>query len=167
MAKLDKKKLGALVDKNSKKKPPPKKPGGGGGSPFGKHAKQEGQHEPGENAEHEQQEHANGGGDDDKKVDVQEIAEKVEHGDGEDQLMDLTAGYDPEQDGDPPDFVEDEDKWNKAKKLVEPHEDDMQNKWAVVAHVYKELGGTVKEEGGGGDGGEEHEDGANGGGGDE
>ena len=59
--------------------------------------------------------------------------------------MDLTDGYDPDQgDPNPPEWVEDEDIWEKAKKAVEPHEDQYDNKWAVVAHVYEAMGGSVK-----------------------
>lgn len=148
MALVDKKKLGALVDKAGKKKQPPQKKPGGGPPPFAK--KGGGDGNGGDGGEHDDKK-KKGGDQEEKKVDVHEIAEQIDRGDGDEQLMQLTDGYDPEQDGNPPAWVEDEDIWEKAKKAVEPNEDSYDNKWAVIAHVYKEMGGEVN----GGDSDEE------------
>lgn len=128
MSFINKKKLGALVDKHAQKKAPPKKPFGGGKPP--------------QPAQESKSDDPSANDDETKDVDVHEIAERVQDGDGDEDVKDTVADYDPEQDGDPPDWVSDEGKWNKAKNLVEPFKDQYgADEWVIVANVYKELGG--------------------------
>lgn len=134
MAMVDKKKLGALVDKNAKKGQPPKKPGGGKNA---KHYEEEAEHE-GETAEEEGAEHE---GDEDD-IDVHEIGERVQNGDGDEHLMELSADVD--EDHNPPASITDEETWNKAKKAVEPYWDNYDEPYAVVMHVYEAMGGEFK-----------------------
>lgn len=150
MAQIDKQKMGALLAKHGKPQAPPKKPGGGGGPPPGKQQNKPPQGPPHqEKPKEEEQPH----------VDVHEIAEKISNGDGDPELMDLAAQIHGDE---VPDFVSDEGKWHKAVSLVEPIADDVEDKEAVVLHVYVALGGKVDKEGGG-----DHEepDGDEGGGG--
>lgn len=81
---------------------------------------------------------------------VQAAVDAVDDG-GDDQIMDLVADFD--DDGSVPDFVADEGKWNKAKAAVKPREDDLEEPLAVIAHVYKSMGGQFDT--GGGEGGED------------
>lgn len=43
--------------------------------------------------------------------------------------------------GNPPEWVDDEAAWERAKKAVEPKWGDYDEPWAVVAHVYKQMTG--------------------------
>lgn len=83
---------------------------------------------------------------DEPKIDVDEIADKIEMGEGDEELTELMDGYDPEEDGNPPSWVADEDVWAKAKEQVDPEGegDKYDDPWAVVAHVYDKMGGTRK-----------------------
>lgn len=60
------------------------------------------------------------------------------------ELMEKLAGYDPERDGNPPAWAADEGKWEKAKKAVEPNWESYEQPWAVVATIYKNMGGELK-----------------------
>jgi hypothetical protein len=128
------------------KKAPPfggGKPGGGKGGPppFAKK---------GEKGDEEK------GGKSDEQM-AAEAAEKVANGDDE-QAVELAAGYDPDEDGNPPATVADEKTWNRAKEAVGPEEDsDYDDYWAVVMSTYLSMGGEVKE-GGGDEGGDDEGD---------
>ena len=106
-------------------------------------------------AKEEEGEHEHGGeeGDDEKHVDVNAIAQRVQSGKGDKRLMKLAQGVTEENN--PPEWVEDEDIWEKAKDAVEPKWDDYDEPYAVVAHVYEAMGGGVSE---GGKGRDEHDD---------
>jgi hypothetical protein len=79
------------------------------------------------------------------KIDVEEIRQQIADGDGDEEIMDLVDGYDPEKEGNPPSWVEDDDTWEAAKKAVGPEEESKaKDFWAVVSHVYSKMGGTVK-----------------------
>jgi hypothetical protein len=41
----------------------------------------------------------------------------------------------------PPAWVRDEDVWEHAKERVRPHWHEYREPWAVVAHVYEQMGG--------------------------
>jgi hypothetical protein len=142
------KKLKALVERDS--------------SPFGgKKFKKPVEEEPEKDEEGEEDEAAeeedNPGNEDEseegegEEVDVAAIGSEVQEGRGEPEIMELTKGYDPEQHGNPPSWVEDEEIWEKAKEAVDPEGDGSKydQPWAVVAHVYSRMGGGLKSEGGG------------------
>lgn len=61
------------------------------------------------------------------------------------ELLAKTTGYDPERDGNPPSWAVDESTWERAKDAVDPEGDGATyaEPWAVVAHVYKAMGGTI------------------------
>lgn len=44
----------------------------------------------------------------------------------------------------PPAWVADESKWERAKQAVEKRWGNYDEPWAVVAHVYENMGGTIK-----------------------
>lgn len=44
----------------------------------------------------------------------------------------------------PPSWVADEETWERAKEEVEPDWDRYDDPWAVVTHVYKQMGGEVR-----------------------
>lgn len=82
--------------------------------------------------------------------DVDAAAAEIEAAETPDALdsIEVMDGYDPEVDGNPPAWVgeEDEPVWERAKEAVDPegagaHYSDP---WAVVAHVYKKMGGVVE-----------------------
>lgn len=58
------------------------------------------------------------------------------------EVAEYLAGYDAERDGNPPEWVADEATWEKAVAAVKPKWDDYEEPYAVVAHVYKKMGGT-------------------------
>lgn len=60
------------------------------------------------------------------------------------ELVEKLKDYDPERDGNPPAWIEDEATWERAKKAVEPKWSEYDEPYAVVAHVYRSMGGTVK-----------------------
>jgi len=83
---------------------------------------------------------------------VSEEGEKINDGKQDGQLRKLMRDFDPEDN--PPEWVQDEAKWEKAKEAVDPEGDGGEKydePWAVVAHVYKRMGGKIK--GGGNPGG--------------
>lgn len=59
------------------------------------------------------------------------------------QLAAKLQDYDPERDGNPPQWATDPDKWAKAEEAVQPHAHEYENPVAVIAHVYKKMGGGV------------------------
>ncbi len=62
-------------------------------------------------------------------------------------MMALMEGYDPDLDGNPPAWVANEATWDRAKRAVDPRGKGAQKyttPWAVVTHVYKKMGGTIK-----------------------
>lgn len=159
---MDKKKLGALVDKHAEKKAPPKKPGFGGGKPGGgdggggDHVAEEA-HEEGDTVEHEQEEHDEG---DAEKA--QQQAARIANGNGDDDLHGLASQVDTESE-EVPAFALDADIWERAKNAVRALEDppEPEDEAAVIVHTYDALGGECEgiddDDAGGGDD-DEHED---------
>lgn len=49
----------------------------------------------------------------------------------------------PPMEGAPPSWAADQDKWSKAEQAVKPHWSEYPEPFVVVAHVYKNMGGTV------------------------
>lgn len=100
-----------------------------------------------EAAEHEAEEEpeAPGEGEDEPhaEVDVEKAAEAAE-AKANPQIAELVDGYDPEVQGNPPAWVASEATWEEAKKAVEPTWDNYDDPWAVVAHVYEQMGGSFK-----------------------
>lgn len=94
-----------------------------------------------------------GGGDGEGKA--KKLAEKalarIKSGNPDEKLMAIVDGYEPSEDGDYPEGVEDEDVWDEARKAVEGIEHDEGQEWAIVVHVYKGLGGKLAGDDGGGD----------------
>ena len=165
MAKVDPKKLGALVDKHAKKKAPPKKPNGGGGPPS-QHAKDEAEHEGGgETAEHEQQEHDEGGEHDagkDAEI-AEQQASRIENGNGDDELHELAGDIDAETADEVPQWALDEAVWTRAREAVDNVPDLAPEDYgAVLVHTYEALGGEIEGHESGGGGGD-HEGGDHGG----
>lgn len=78
---------------------------------------------------------------------VEEEAKRVADGDGDEELMQKITGYDSEIDGNPPAWVEDESTWEKAKEAVDPEGEGAKydEPYAVVAHVYKRMGGAIAD----------------------
>lgn len=110
-------------EKKGGKKPPPKF----GGKDKAHHDK------PGE-PEHEH-------GEDGEDIDVDAIGERVQDGKGDKRLMRLAKNVD--EDHNPPHWALDEDIWDKAKDAVEDKWDEYDQPYAVVAHVYEKMGGTI------------------------
>ena len=82
---------------------------------------------------------------DSSEVDVDEIAAKIKDGKGDKNLMRLSKKVTKENN--PPQWVEDEDIWEKAKEAVGSEEDFTgESYYAVVTHVYKRMGGSIKGE---------------------
>jgi hypothetical protein len=116
-------------------------------------------------AKEEEQEHEHGGHPKHKHkgkhVDVDAIGDRVQSGHGDAHLLQLASDVDEEHN--PPDMITDEAIWEKAKKAVEPKWDDYDEPYAVVMHVYKEMGGGFKggqgHHGKGYEGGADDEDG--------
>ena len=114
-------------------------------STFGK--KKGAEHdEPGEPHDHDEHEHDEEHG---KKkgnphhVDVGALVDRIEKGQGDPELMELAEEVDPEDLEDAPAWALDEDLWEKAHDLSEPHFDEVAEPSELIAHVYKELGGEV------------------------
>jgi hypothetical protein len=142
MAKVPAHKLRALV-KESKKQPPT-------GSEHGDEEREDEdededeEKEGGEDKGDENPGDEEEGGDEDLAEMVASAAGRVESGDTDDELMGLIDGYDPELDGNPPEWVADEATWDKAKAAVEKKWDDYDEPWAVVATVYESMHGKRK-----------------------
>lgn len=145
---LDPKKKAALIAEKSKKMAPPKK---------GKDGKKEmSAHD--EDDEHGGDDEETGphpkGGDEGEHDEDKEIAEqqagRVADGEGDGDLMSLAADVDP--DHNPPDWVEDEDTWERAKDAVDKLEDEPDDYYAVVVHVYEQMGGGIAGRSDGGSG---------------
>lgn len=100
-----------------------------------------------EGDEDKEKEEGEGNPDGDGEEDDGEIVERsvkeVEEG-GDEKLMKLVDGYDPEEEGNPPAWVASEAIWERAKKAVEDSWEDYEEPWAVVAHVYSNMGGETK-----------------------
>jgi hypothetical protein len=61
------------------------------------------------------------------------------------EVAELLKTYDPQRDGNPPPWAADADKWAKAEEAVKPHAAEYDDFYAVVAHVYKNMGGAVSK----------------------
>jgi len=72
------------------------------------------------------------------------IAEELDEGECDDDIMMLMADFDPES---MPDWVLDEKVWKKATKIVDPEGDgaEFSDPYSVIAHLYKKMGGKFKE----------------------
>ena len=74
---------------------------------------------------------------------IKESAEEVDDG-GDDEIMELLNDY---EEGDNPLWAKDHKTWNKAVKLIDPEGDGAEkfdNPYAVVAHLYKKMGGSIE-----------------------
>lgn len=98
--------------------------------------------EEGEDTDEEEGGNPNGDKSDEDIAD--EVGDEVEAGETDQKLMDLMEGYNPEEDGNPPEWVASESTWERAKKSVEKNWEGYDEPWAVVAHVYKQMGGGMK-----------------------
>lgn len=72
------------------------------------------------------------------------IAEEIEEGEFDDDIMLLMEDFNPDM---IPEWAEDKKTWKKAKKIVDPEGDgaEYSDPYAVVAHLYKKMGGKCKE----------------------
>lgn len=80
-------------------------------------------------------------------IDVDEIRQQLKDGEGDEEIMRLVDGYDPETEGNPPSWIDsaDEPTWERAKEAAGPEgESKAEDYWAVVTHVFRKMGGTVK-----------------------
>lgn len=95
-------------------------------------------HQEAESPEHEEAEREGA-----EEFMVKEAAEEVDEG-GDDEIMELMEDYD---EGDNPAWAKDHGIWKKALKAVQPEgkgSDKFDNPYAVVAHVYKKMGGRIR-----------------------
>jgi hypothetical protein len=118
------KKMKALVDKESRKKP----------------------HDEDEEDEHHA--HPHDDEDDTDEADVakyvKEEGDRVNDGKHDPQLKKLMRGFNPDKN--PPSWVRNESKWDRAKEAVDPEGEGAEKydePYAVVAHVYKRMGGKI------------------------
>lgn len=159
--KVNPKKVAALIDQHAKKKAPAKFPGKGGGKPPpSKHAQEEADDEPGESAEHEAQEHGEGGHDESKDAEIaQQQMARIENGNGDDELDGIIGGEEYEAGAEPPDWAKDHDIYERAEKAAESLgdvEDD--KKMLLMIHIYQALGGKLDGMGGEDEGDESEEE---------
>jgi hypothetical protein len=75
---------------------------------------------------------------------VLDASDRVGDGDGDADLMDAVDGYDPGEGGGPPSWVADQGRWGQALAAARDCWADLDHPWAVVAHVYRELGGGLR-----------------------
>jgi hypothetical protein len=75
---------------------------------------------------------------------VEEEAKRVESGNVDQELMDQMADFDPMDN--PPEWAAQPDIWTKAEDAVDPEGAGAQydEPYAVVAHVYKRMGGKIR-----------------------
>lgn len=73
------------------------------------------------------------------------IAEEIEEGEFDDDVMLLMEDFNPDS---MPKWVLDKKTWKKAKKIVDPEGEgaEYQDPYAVIAHLYKKMGGKFKAE---------------------
>ena len=137
--KIPPKKLKALVDQDAAVKPFAKK------KPAPEPKEEE--HDEGDDHD-EDHEHDDEGEDEeednDRPMTPEEIGDMVQAGRGDKELLDLVEGIDDE-DGNPPEWVEDEDKWVDAVEAVKPKWDEYDSPYGVAVHIYKLAGGRIKE----------------------
>lgn len=105
-----------------------------GAKKFGGKSEDKEPEEPEESAAEEEEE---------SDIDVDEIAEDIRNGDGDPEMLRLAKGV--TEKNNPPKWVADKATWVKAKKAVQPKWDDYDEPYAVVATVYKNMGGTIRE----------------------
>lgn len=89
-------------------------------------------------------EHEDDDGDEHHELDadeLDEIGERVQNGEGDKRLMKLARGVTEENN--PPNWALDESLWEKAKAAVEDRWDEYDEPYAVVAHVYQQMGGEI------------------------
>lgn len=135
---VDPKKLMALVERDSTKKMPPMKgkapPAGFGGNKA----------EADEGEEYDEEDDDDGPSEEDLKL-AEKVGREVKGGKTDKEVMSVIADYDPDVDGNPAEWVADEQLWDRAKAAVEPKWGDYDEPYAVVAHVYKQLGGAFNK----------------------
>lgn len=74
---------------------------------------------------------------------VAAAADRIKQGKGDKKLMALASKVDPANN--PPEWVADEATWERAKKAVEAGKwEEYDEPYAVVAHVYQNMGGKLK-----------------------
>lgn len=73
------------------------------------------------------------------------LAEEIEEGEFDDDVMLLMEDFNPDS---MPKWVLDKKTWKKAKKIVDPEGEGAEYKdpYAVVAHLYKKMGGQFKQQ---------------------
>lgn len=162
---VDKKKIGALIKQKSKKQSPPQKKAGGGREmppepdededdeedtkPDGGQHPKKGKGGDGGGGDHDEQpgeqdpdhDHEAGEGDHDEDEEVaHQQNERLKDGEGDQHLLQLASGVDP--DHNPPEWVDDEDIWERAKAAADKVEDP-DDYYALVTHIYEAMGGSV------------------------
>jgi len=70
-------------------------------------------------------------------------AAELQQLDGASQQQLREWGTAPEVEGNPPAWVGDESSWERAKEIVQEKWEQYDEPWAVVAHVYFNMGGTM------------------------
>lgn len=139
------KKMQAFIQQSKKKSPFPPKKMKPGEEEDEDEAKGEGNPGKGKSDEQEEKGQEEGGGEKDYSQIVEEEVERVADGEGDEELMEKMADFNPEDN--PPAWVDDEAIWEKAMKAVDPEGEGSKydQPFAVVAHVYKRMGGKIKE----------------------
>jgi len=112
-------------------------PGGGGDNPGDSDEEDDGDAEDDEDGDEEDEESSDA---DEKMAD--EANGRIEGGKADEDLMSRMEDF--EEDENPPAWVASEATWDRAKAATEKKWDEYEDPWAVVAHVYKQMGGEIK-----------------------
>ena len=81
--------------------------------------------------------------DEGEEIDLDALVELVESGEGDEEL--LALALDVDEAGDLPAWALDQDIWEEAKASVEDRKAELADYAAVVAHIYKAMGGEISE----------------------
>lgn len=135
MPKIPIKKLQAFA---GQKKPFPPKKGTDPGSDDEHDDEQESDEEKGESADKELRDAA--------KKHAAVVGKMAEDGKLDPEDLKWAKDYDPEEDGNPPQAIANEDIWERAKEAVDPEGKGAKydEPYAVVMSVYKKMGGKLK-----------------------
>lgn len=82
------------------------------------------------------------GGEDEMKKMLDEAANQAQT--APDPTLTQKLQEEPPQEGAPPTWAADQDKWMKAEEAVKPHWASYPDPWPVVGHVYLNMGGGVQ-----------------------
>lgn len=75
--------------------------------------------------------------------DAAAMAARVAAGRADADVLELATDYNPEEHGDPPEWADDEDLWERSVRAVGVNS-FRKNRWLIAASLYKKLGGKFK-----------------------